>query len=110
MKHFGIIQWVDYARGVTPEEEGRRMRHHLASGCAECQGILDFCEKLAVVCRTAAPCHVPDSAAQQAHSIFQARLLERPKRLLRIPVELIFDSFLVPAPAGLRASWQVGWQ
>ena len=25
-------------------------------------------------------------------------------------MELIFDSFLVPAPAGLRASWQIGWQ
>jgi hypothetical protein len=23
---------------------------------------------------------------------------------------LIFDSFLVPSPAGLRATWQVGWQ
>jgi hypothetical protein len=23
---------------------------------------------------------------------------------------LIFDSFLAPAPAGLRATWQVGWQ
>jgi hypothetical protein len=23
---------------------------------------------------------------------------------------LIYDSFLVPAPAGIRASWQVGWQ
>jgi hypothetical protein len=22
----------------------------------------------------------------------------------------MFDSFLVPAPAGLRATWQVGWQ
>jgi hypothetical protein len=25
-------------------------------------------------------------------------------------VELIFDSFLAPSPAGLRATWQVGWQ
>src|SRR6185369_10647065 len=34
----------------------------------------------------------------------------RPKRGNRIPIELIFDSFLAPMPAGLRATWQVGWQ
>jgi hypothetical protein len=47
---------------------------------------------------------------QQAHSIFQTRLIQSPKRQFRIPVELIYDSFLVPSPAGLRASWQIGWQ
>jgi hypothetical protein len=35
---------------------------------------------------------------------------EGPKRGNRLPVELIFDSFLVPSPVGLRATWQVGWQ
>jgi hypothetical protein len=25
-------------------------------------------------------------------------------------VELIYDSFLVPVPVGMRASWQIGWQ
>ena len=27
-----------------------------------------------------------------------------------MPVELIYDSLLVPAPVGLRATWQIGWQ
>ena len=35
---------------------------------------------------------------------------DRPKRGNRLPIELIFDSFLVPSPVGLRATWQVGWQ
>jgi hypothetical protein len=110
MKHFGIIQWVDFTRGVTPEAEGIRMQEHLTAGCSECQGIADFCTKLAGVCRTMAPSRVPDAVVQQARSIFQARLIQRPQVQYRVPVELIFDSFLVPAPAGLRASWQIGWQ
>ena len=110
MKHFGIIQWVDFTRGMTPEAEGIRMREHLESGCKECQGIVDFCEKLAGVCRTMPPGRVPDAVVQQARSIFQSRLVQKPKRQFRIPVQLIYDSFLVPAPAGLRSSWQVGWQ
>jgi hypothetical protein len=110
MKHFGIIQWVDFTRGVMPEAEGSRMREHLAAGCAECQGIADFCMKLAGLCRSMPAARVPDAVVEQARSIFQAKVVQRPKRQFRIPVELIFDSFLVPAPAGLRASWQIGWQ
>jgi len=109
MKHFGIIQWVDFARGVTPEAEGMRMREHLEAGCLECREIANFCENLTGVCRTMTP-NVPDAVVQQARSIFQARLAAKPKRQFRIPVQLIYDSFLVPAPAGLRASWQIGWQ
>ena len=110
MKHFGIIQWVDFTRGVLPEADGMRMQEHLSSGCPECAGIAEFCNKLAGVCETLAPGRVPDAVVQQARSIFQAKLIQLPKRQLRIPVELIFDSFLVPAPAGLRSSWQIGWQ
>jgi hypothetical protein len=53
---------------------------------------------------------VPDEAVRAARSIFAAHTRRPPKRSFRIPIEVIFDSFLVPAPAGLRASWQVGWQ
>ena len=110
MKHFGIIQWVDFTRGVLPAADQCAMREHLAAGCPECAGIAEFCNKLADICRNMTPATVPDSVVQEARSIFQAKLIQRPKRQLRVPVELIFDSFLVPAPAGLRASWQIGWQ
>ena len=110
MKHFGIVQWVDFTRGVTPEAEGSRMREHLLAGCLECRGIADFCEKLAGVCRTMTPSRVPDAVVQQARSIFQEKMAPAPKNQFRMPVQLIYDSFLVPAPAGLRASWQIGWQ
>jgi hypothetical protein len=53
---------------------------------------------------------VPDYALRMARAIFPVRIPERPRRGSRLPVDLIFDSFLVPAPAGLRATWQIGWQ
>src|ERR1022692_1705267 len=110
MKHYGIAQWVDFARGVTPEHEGSMMREHLAMGCPECPQVLDFCDKLAHVCLALAPLRVPEAAVRNAQAIFPIRWPERPKRAVRIAAELIFDSFLVPAPVGLRASWQIGWQ
>jgi len=106
MKHYGIAQWVDFSRGfVRPE-----MQEHLAGGCAACQAGMQFCDKLALAFRRMADSAVPDEAVRQAKAIFPVRPLERPRRLIRIPAELIYDSFLVPSPAGLRSSWQVGWQ
>jgi len=110
MRHYGIVEWVDFARGVAQSGETEAMGAHLAGGCPECRGIADFCEKLSRVCRGMMAMPVPQNVVQRAASIFRAGFPRPSKRSLRIPIELIFDSFLVPAPAGLRASWQVGWQ
>jgi hypothetical protein len=109
MKHYGIAQWADFVRGVTPEQDSGMMREHLATGCPECRQVLDFCHKLARVCLALAPRRAPEAAVRNARAIFPIRRPD-PRRTVRLPIELIYDSFLVPAPAGMRASWQVGWQ
>jgi hypothetical protein len=110
MRHYGIVEWVDFARGVAQSRETEAMRTHLAEGCTECRNLADFCEKLSRVCHGMTPMPVPQNVLQRAASIFTPGFSRPSKRSLRIPIELIFDSFLVPAAAGLRASWQVGWQ
>jgi hypothetical protein len=110
MKHFGIDEWVDFARGLTSNEDQVAMREHLASGCGPCSDVAKFCDRLSQVCLGMAPYEVPDSVVRGARAIFPKRPPERHRRSIRLPIELIFDSFLVPAPAGLRATWQVGWQ
>lgn len=108
MKHYGITQWVDFTRGVALPEERRGMQEHLASGCPDCQAIVRFYQKLGRMCEQIGEIAVPDDVVRQAKAIFPVR--PAPKRALRIPIRLVFDSFLVPAAAGLRSSWQVGWQ
>ena len=110
MKHYGIAQWVDFTRGLVPHEQRVEMQEHLTSGCANCRETLSFCDKLARVCRQMGTAEVPEYAVRRARAIFPARPVERPKRTFRIPIELIYDSFMVPAPAGLRSTWQIGWQ
>jgi len=110
MKHFGIIEWVDYARGATAGQQGAVMRAHLASGCADCRAMAEFCQRLAQVCSGTALQPVPDAVLRRARALFPARPRATVKQPFRIPYELIYDSLLVPAPAGLRSSWQVGWQ
>jgi len=110
MKHYGMDQWVDFVRGLLPETETTMMREHLLEGCSECKLVADFCEQLTSVCRSMVMDEVPESAVRLAKTIFPVRRLEPRKRAFRLPIELIYDSFMTPAPAGLRASWQVGWQ
>jgi hypothetical protein len=110
MKHYGIAQWVDYARGLITEPAGAAMQIHLSEGCSECREVADFCVKLSAVCNEMSANPVPDWVVRNARSIFPARVPEAPRRVFRMPIELVYDSFLVPAPAGLRATWQVGWQ
>ena len=110
MKHFGIIQWVDFARGLTSDEDVPAMRDHLAEGCDECTDLVEFCQSLTGVAKRMASGAVPEWVARRGKAVFPVQAPPRAKRSLQIPVELIYDSFLVPAPAGLRATWQVGWQ
>jgi hypothetical protein len=84
------------------------MREHLETGCADCAPMAAFLKSLARVCRGMEA--APDTVARLARAICPARPSTRASRSIRIPIELIYDSFLAPATAGLRATWQAGWQ
>ena len=110
MKHYAIDQWVDFTRGVVAGDEAGQMLAHLQSGCADCRKLSDFTSKLSNTCTGLATASVPESSIRLARAIFPVRMQERPKRGNRLPIEMIFDSFLVPSAVGLRSTWQVGWQ
>ena len=110
MKHYGIAEWVDFTRGVAAADQQRAIQDHLATGCEDCRANLQFYERLAQVCQRIGEAEVPVEVVERAKALFPARRQAEPRKSFRIPLELIFDSFLIPAPAGLRSSWQVGWQ
>jgi hypothetical protein len=115
MKHFALDQWVDFSRGLVSAEDAIRMSNHLVAGCTSCQREADFCSHLTNVCQRLQTQRqgiekVPESVLRMAKAIFPVNASARPKRGMLLPIELIFDSFLVPSPVGLRATWQVGWQ
>jgi hypothetical protein len=109
MKHYALDQWIDFTRGLAAPEARARMSEHLATGCDRCQGDADFCAQVKDVFQRLETQHVPEYVTRMARAIFPFRP-ERLGRGTRLPIEVLFDSFLVPAPAGLRATWQVGWQ
>jgi hypothetical protein len=110
MKHYDVAEWVDLARGLVSGDELVSMRGHLSEGCAECQDVASFFESLNAVRRQMETSVPPEWVVRSAKAIFPAHAKVDVQRAVRIPVRLIYDSLLAPEPAGLRATWQVGWQ
>ena len=110
MKHYAIDEWVDFTRGIVAGEPAAQMLAHLEGGCADCRRLCDFTSKLSTTCAGVASAAVPEYALRMARAIFPVRMQDRPKRGSRLPVEMLFDSFLVPSMVGVRSTWQVGWQ
>ena len=73
MKHYGILEWVDFVRGLTPEQERAAMREHLGDGCAKCRQASAFCGTLARIAAGMAREQPPDPVAQRAFAICPAR-------------------------------------
>lgn len=106
--HYGILEWMEFARGTVPEETRSRMSSHLNEGCSDCQKTAAFFEKLTNVCRDMIPDDVSESMLQRARTICPHTVPRESGARRRIPAELIYDSSLAPAPLGLRASKVTG--
>jgi hypothetical protein len=109
MNHFTVDRWVDYVRSLASDEDAAAIRSHLVSGCERCREEAAFYGRLAAVALAMSESAAPDAVLERAIALCPERR-RKPARPFRIPVQLIYDSFLVPAPAGLRSTWQVGWQ
>ena len=110
MNHYGVSRWVDFARGLASNDDVDVMRGHLSEGCADCQDMVEFTQALSRICGQMETGQVPEAVLRNAKAIFPTQTVLDPGRTMRIGVRLIYDSLLSPEPAGLRTSWQVGWQ
>jgi hypothetical protein len=110
MKHYGVGDLVDFARGLLSEPERGEMHRHLRSGCAMCGADEAFYEKLNEVCRGMGPADTPSPVVDRARAVFPLQTPVRRPGGKRLPAILTFDSFLTPSTVGLRSTWQVGWQ
>jgi hypothetical protein len=109
MRHYGISQWVDFTRGLVGEADGQAMSSH-SDACSDCRELSAFSQNLTGICLQMETNPVPAWVVRSAKAIFPVQTVAEPKRSFRIPTQLIFDSMLAPEPAGLRATWQIGWQ
>ncbi len=103
MKHYDIIQWVDFARDAISPEARAAMRGHLQAGCLECQLTVGLLEKAVAAAREDARIDVSAEMVQAAKEVFAIEPPRPEPVLQRVFGRLRFDSFAQMMPEGARA-------
>ena len=104
MNHFDIADWADYARNLIPDDRRGPMDDHLASGCARCGRTLSALKRVVTLARTDLRQSPPEHALRSVKALSALHLPERAPKLVSLALQLAFDSFLEPAPAGTRGA------
>jgi hypothetical protein len=101
MQHFSDEAWVDYVRGTNPLTTAKGMETHLASGCLNCKATLDLWRSVRMIARNENTSTPPENLTRAVRMDFAIR--QQPEPQAWTIATLAFDSFLQPAPAGLRS-------
>ncbi len=104
MKHYRITEWTDYVRGVAGGSLGRRMGDHLAGGCAQCGVTQAALREVAVLADKDSRLDLAEGVVRSVKAFFAHRQPERARELKCLALQLVYDSLLQPAPAGVRSS------
>jgi hypothetical protein len=101
MEHFPEETWVDFVRGTLSSAAALDMERHVAGGCAACKAALDFWQEVQIITRQESASTPPESAVRAAKLEFCFRQQSEPQEWTL--ASIVLDSFLEPAPAGLRS-------
>jgi len=99
MKHFPLVDWVDYSRGVVGAPARAAMEQHVRDGCNHCASMLASIQALA------ADLHADEAFEPPAHVLRLARAVFRRPEVVTLPrvlARLLHDTVLGPLPVGVR--------
>lgn len=104
MKHYEITEWTDYIRGVAGGNLSKRMGDHLAEGCTQCGVTQAALREVADLADKDSRLDLADGVVRSVKALFAHRQPERARELKCLALQLVYDSLLQPAPAGVRSS------
>ena len=101
-QHPELKEWAQYSRGLVGSDRRFEMRRHLDEGCGRCAAALNV--QRSVVALADADCRMapPDRAVREIKSLFALNRPQRRSWLAPLNLDLVFDSALEPAMAGVR--------
>jgi hypothetical protein len=109
-KHYAVSEWLDFTRGLVPPTESHRMTMHLGEGCGLCHELKNFCALLSRICARMSDAAVPDWVVIKAKAVCPIAARPKPKKVLLLPTELVFESVAPLAAASLRSTDEAGWE
>jgi hypothetical protein len=102
VKHFSLIDWVDFVRAVAPAKKMASMQKHLDENCGRCRKTMELWTSIIGFAKQEVTYEPPASALRIAESyIIPLRTALRQTEGARL-ARLTFDSFERQATAGIR--------
>ena len=104
MEHFSLEKWIDFVRGVGRTADRDAMQKHLDSGCKQCSRLADLWMHVHKSAQSDSAMEPPEAAIRSVKGAFGIHGPRRRKAGIRAVAELLFDSAMSPAQAGVRSS------
>jgi hypothetical protein len=103
MKHFRTEDWAEFVRRVASPDKQNKMQKHLDGGCKRCTKTVALWERVRQQALAEATYQPPEGAVRTVKAAYAERGLAKVRGGTLGRLELVFDSFLQPLPAGARA-------
>jgi hypothetical protein len=110
MNHYTLMEWIEFARGVLTAELRGTMQQHLDSPCKKCLDTVGFWQSVLARASEEIQRQPPERTINQVKALFGFIKAFEPRPWPLRLAELIFDSTLRPARAGLRSATAMGRQ
>jgi hypothetical protein len=101
--HFGLEDLADFARNIGPAERLKAMRQHIAN-CGKCSKVTETWQRVTKAAHRLPASEPPEPAVRIVKALYSARAPQRATGLKSLVAELMFDSVLAPAQAGVRSN------
>ena len=104
MKHFTTEEWIDLVNQVVSPSRKRAMEEHLEGGCESCAKTVSRWQRIRRAATAEPGYQPPPGAVRIAQAAFAGSKWARKGNRARDVIEVLFDSFLQPALAGVRSA------
>jgi hypothetical protein len=104
MEHFTTEDWIDFVNQVVSSGRKVAMDKHLEEGCERCAKAVSRWQRVRRAAAEEAICQPPQEAVRIAKAAFAGSGWARERKQANGLIELLFDSFLQPALAGVRSA------
>lgn len=104
MKHFSSVDWIDFVNHALGPSQEIVMQKHLEGGCESCAAELARWGKLRQFAAREKDYQPPKDVVHIAKAAFSGSGWAQKRTAARGILELLFDSFRQPLPAGVRST------
>lgn len=100
--HLGLQDLADFARNIGPADRLTTIEQHVA-GCRKCAKQAETWQRVAQAAHRLPASEPPEFAVRVAKALYVAHVPPKAKGVKAFVAELLFDSALAPAQAGVRS-------